>query len=77
MATPYSHGVVYTLQRDRCISAIVAIEKSFRMESLRAFQLKTDTDLLRNVCHCLGPDPLCLWASASGYRKPGCYLGGL
>ena len=40
MATPYSHGAVYTLKRDECISATDAIEKSFRMESLRAFQLK-------------------------------------
>lgn len=40
MATPYSHGAVYTLKRDECISATDATEKSFRMESLRAFQLK-------------------------------------
>ena len=55
MSTPYSHGVVYTLKRDECISATDATEKSFRMESLRAFQVKTDTDFAQECLPLPGP----------------------
>lgn len=47
---PTPREVVY--MRDECISVIDAMGKSFRkVESLKALQLKTDTDFHRNVCH--------------------------